>query len=119
EGRAGDRVNTIGQPLRTQTARHQDAMVVPAGGTWNDDARTVAEPHRTMTTRETSALVQPPFIAELRGGGSDARPASHPLSTVTASGNHHGLVMPYYGASQSALSTDKPIGTLTTVDRYA
>ncbi len=92
---------------------------------------------------------QPPFIAELRGGGSDARPASDPMSTVTASGNHHalvvpaggtwnddarptsephrtmttretsGLLMPYYGASKSMQTTDKPVGTLTTVDRYA
>jgi DNA (cytosine-5)-methyltransferase 1 len=91
----------------------------------------------------------PPFIAELRGGGSDARSVESPMSTVTASGNHHGLVVPaggtwnddarptsephrtmttretsalvvpYYGASQSAQTTDKPIGTLTTVDRYA
>lgn len=33
-----------------------------------------------------------PFIAELRGGGSDARPVTDPLATVTASGNHHALV---------------------------
>jgi DNA (cytosine-5)-methyltransferase 1 len=88
EGRAGDRVNSTGDVLRTQTARHQDAIVTP-------------------------------FIAELRGGGSTARPVSEPASTFTASGNHHGLVMPYYGASTSSKPTSEPIGTLTTVDRYA
>jgi len=119
EGRAGDRIGSASDPLRTQTARHQDALVVPAGGTWNDDARSTSEPHRTMTTRETSALVQPPFIAELRGGGSDARPAADPLSTVTASGNHHALLTPYYGAAETSQPVDKPVGTLTTVDRYA
>jgi len=119
EGRAGDRVTTTINPLRTQTSRHLDAMVVPAGGTWNDDARPVGDPHRTLTTRETTALVSAPFIAELRGGGSHARPVTQPASTFTASGNHHGLVMPYYGASQSSQPTSKPIGTLTTVDRYA
>lgn len=38
----------------------------------------------------------PPFITPLRGGGDkeNARPVSEPLSTVTASGNHHGLVLP-------------------------
>lgn len=118
EGRAGDRVNSDMEPLRTQTARHLDAMVVPAGGTWNDDARSVDDPHRTMTTRDTTALVTP-FIAELRGGGSKARTVADPVSTITASGNHHGLVMPYYGASTSSQPTSKPIGTLTTVDRYA
>lgn len=118
EGRAGDRVSSAGDPLRTQTARHQDAFVTP-------------------------------FIAELRGGGSKARSVDQPVSTITASGNHHGLVvpaggtwnddarptdephrtmttretsallMPYYGASKGTQATDKPVGTLTTVDRYA
>lgn len=88
EGRAGDRVSSTGETLRTQTSRHLDAFVTP-------------------------------FIAELRGGGSHARSVEQPVSTVTASGNHHGLVMPYYGASQSSQTTSKPIGTLTTVDRYA
>lgn len=125
EGRDGKRAQPMSDPFRTQTTRHDLGMVVPAGGTWNDDARPVTDPHRTMTTRETSALVQPPFIAELRGGGSTARPAAKPMSTVTASGNHHGLVQPesllspYYGATESAQSVDRPIGTLTTVDRYA
>ncbi|MFE7547808.1 DNA cytosine methyltransferase [Streptomyces gardneri] len=36
----------------------------------------------------------PPYIAELRGGGSKHRPVSEPLATVCASGNHHGLVVP-------------------------
>lgn len=118
EGRAGERINTTRDPLRTQTSRHLDAFVTP-------------------------------FIAELRGGGSVARPVDQPASTFTASGNHHGLVvpaggtwnddarptsdvhrtmttretsalvMPYYGTSQSSQPTSKPIGTLTTVDRYA
>jgi DNA (cytosine-5)-methyltransferase 1 len=88
EGRAGDRINSAADPLRTQTSRHLDALVTP-------------------------------FIAELRGGGSTARPVSEPASTFTASGNHHGLVVPYYGSSATAHPTDKAIGTLTTVDRYA
>ena len=113
--------------------------------------RAVSDPISTLTANDTSkALVEPPpFIAELRGGGSDARSVEAPMSTVTASGNHHGLVVPaggtwnddarptsdphrtmttretsalvvpYYGASQTAHPADKPIGTLTTVDRYA
>ncbi|TCJ23038.1 DNA cytosine methyltransferase [Nocardioides jejuensis] len=117
EGRAGDRVKSVGDPLRTQTSRHLDAFVTDAqfgGRDWS-----VADVAPTQTTYDTAAVIESPFIAELRGGGSDARSVESPLSTVTASGNHHGLVTPYYGASESAKPVDQPIGTLTTVDRYA
>ena len=51
------------------------------------------DPLRTIVADGAGhGVVAPPFIAELRGGGSDARAASEALSTVTASGNHHGLV---------------------------
>jgi DNA (cytosine-5)-methyltransferase 1 len=85
----------------TQSTRSETAIVavppllVPAGGTWNDDASPVGQVMRARTTRENEALVTvPPFFAELRGGGSVARLASEALATVTASGNHHGLVVP-------------------------
>lgn len=39
-----------------------------------------------------------PFIAELRGGGSTARPVTAPLATVTARGKHHMLVHTVDGA---------------------
>lgn len=51
-------------------------------------------PFRTVTTRNETGIVVPPFIAELRGGSSTARRVTEPLSTVCASGNHHGLVVP-------------------------
>ncbi len=117
EGRAGKHAVPVGVPLRTQTTRHETALLVPAGGTWNDTATPTSAPFRARTTRETDALVVPyygtgvahptdqplpacstrdrfgvAFIAELRGGGSVARPVDRPLATVTASGNHHGLV---------------------------
>ncbi len=118
EGRDGKQAKLLAEPFRTQTTRHDLGFVVPAGGTWNDDARPLTEPLRTLTTRETSALVQP-FIAELRGGGSTARPVGDPLATVTASGNHHALLTPYYGNADHGHPVDQPVGTLTTRDRYA
>jgi DNA (cytosine-5)-methyltransferase 1 len=117
EGRAGDRVGSIGAPLRTQTSRHLDAFVTRAE--WGGQTWSVREPSPTLTTYDTASVIEPPFIAELRGGGSTARPVTEPAATFTASGNHHGLVMPYYGASTGSQPTSKPIGTLTTVDRYA
>ena len=111
------------EPLRTMHTRESKAiaytpMMVPAGGTWNDSAQLTSGPARTRTTRETEGLAFPPFLAELRGGGSTARPAADPLATVTASGNHHGLVMPYYGNGRTA-PTGEALSTVTTVDRHA
>lgn len=65
-----------------------------------------------------------PFITELRGGGSTARPVSQSLSVVATSGNHHflttppGLLVPYYGNS-AARPVTVPVGALSTRDRYA
>jgi DNA (cytosine-5)-methyltransferase 1 len=89
------RPRTLGvdEPLATVVADGSnhglvDPLLVPAGGTWNDEARTVGEPFRTRTTRDTEALVVP-----LRQNGV-ARPAdSAPAPTVAAAGNHHALVM--------------------------
>lgn len=103
------------QPLTQETK----AFVVPLEGRAGDRTRSVDQPLRTQTSRHLDALAQPPFIAELHGGGSDPRPTTNPLSTVSASGNQHALVMPYYGASETALPVSKPVGTLTTIDRYA
>lgn len=154
EGRAGDRVSSSADPLRTQTSRHLDALVMrnngEKGGHPSRHTTPASEYMRTLTANgPLPSVIEPPFIAELRGGGSDARPTADPLSTVTASGNHHGLVVPaggtwnddarptsdphrtmttrdtsalvvpYYGTSREAQPVDKPVGTLTTVDRYA
>lgn len=100
EGRDGKVAQTVERALRTQSTRSETALVavppmlVPAGGTWNDAATSAEQAMRARTTRENEALVVAPFIAELRGGSSDARPLSEALATVTASGNHHYLVVP-------------------------
>jgi len=135
--------------LRTLHTQETKALVVPLEGRAGDRCSSTGDPLRTQTSRHLDALAMPPFIAELRGGGSTARPVSEPAATFTASGNHHGLVVPaggtwnddarpttephrtlttrdtsagptpYYGSSETAKPTDEPIGTLTTRDRYA
>lgn len=88
-------------PLKTLHTIESKALAVPVEGRDGKDARPASDPMRTLTTRAETGLA---LIAEIRGGRSYAR---------------HGLVTPYYGSSREALGTDRPLGTLTTVDRYA
>ena len=124
EGRDGKQAAVVSEPLRTMTTRNETGLVVPSGGTWRENATPTADPIPTRTTRETDGIAMatqimaPPFIAELRGGSSDARLASDPLATVTASGNHHGLVTSYYGKGGTT-STDDAMPTVTTVEKHA
>ena len=90
EGRPGKVALPVDLPARTMTTRNETALLVPTGGTWRRDAVPTTEPGRTRTTRENDGIALPAFIAEMRGGSSDARLVEDPLATVTASGNHHG-----------------------------
>lgn len=114
EGRAGKDATPVGLPYRTQTTRNETGIGFPpvmhleaAGNTYDAaDPKHRAhgradgyyrvwdggQPFKTMHTTASKAVAFPPFIAELRGGGSDVRSTTDSLSTVTASGNHHGLV---------------------------
>jgi len=89
----------VTDPMATRTTTESDALavpplLVPVEGRDGKEARPANEPARTQTARNETGLAWLPFIAELRGGGSDARPVTDALATVTASGNHHGLVAP-------------------------
>jgi DNA (cytosine-5)-methyltransferase 1 len=88
EGRDAVYARPTSGPMRSQTARHQDALVVPYYGS-ETDADLASDPLRTLTSRDRFGLA---FMAELRGGYSDHRPVTDPLSAVTAGGNHHMLV---------------------------
>ncbi|MCX4571554.1 DNA cytosine methyltransferase [Streptomyces viridodiastaticus] len=133
ERRPGVRTWPVDAPLTTQTTTMTKALavpplMVPVEGRDGKEALSAHGPLRTMTTRNETGLAWLPFIAELRGGGSVARPVSESLATVTASGNHHGLVapagssehmlIPYYG-NGAPRTVREPIGALTTRDRYA
>ncbi|MFE4605932.1 DNA cytosine methyltransferase [Kitasatospora indigofera] len=95
-----------------------------------------AQPAADTLLAAPGALAQPqtgwePFIVPFRGGGDKERfrPVTVPLTTVTASGNHHGLVtapnesiqrllVPYY-TNGRARPTSDPVGTITTKDRWS
>jgi DNA (cytosine-5)-methyltransferase 1 len=104
----------VTDPLRTVHTTMSKAIAVPVEGRDGKQAAPVEHPLRTMTTRNETGLA---FIAELRGGGSKHRPVSDPLCTVTASGNHHGLVTTYYG-NGSTVRTEDALPTCTTVERH-
>ena len=95
----------LGAPMPARTTRETDgvavpslpSLMVPVEGRDGKQATPAAAPMRTQTARnETGLACLPPFQVSLRGGGckDEARPVADPLGTVTASGNHHGVVTP-------------------------
>lgn len=74
--------STHAMPTVTTEPRH--ALLVPAGGTWNDTAIPTSDPMRVVTTREGYGLVM------LRGSNT-AKPVTTPMDTVAAGGLHHAL----------------------------
>ncbi|MFF8840561.1 DNA cytosine methyltransferase [Streptomyces sp. NPDC015130] len=125
--------SSVLEPMPTRTTRENDGLavpplLVPVEGRDGKEAASALGPLRTQTARNETGLAWLPFIAELRGGGSVARPVTDALATVTASGNHHGLVapasasehmlIPYYDTGV-ARTVAQPMGALSTRDRYA
>ncbi|MGW2860960.1 DNA cytosine methyltransferase [Streptomyces sp. NPDC001205] len=121
------------RPLPTRTVRQGDALLVPTGGSWNTSAVPVDVPLRTRTTRESEALLtMDPFIVDFRNNARPYPAASHPITGVTAQGNHHGLVtyggrvherarntlvVPYRKAAVKTAA--EPVHTLSTRDSAA
>ena len=110
---------------RESKALAYDPVMIPVEGREGKRPASMLYPMRTMTTRSETGMAYPPFLTELRGGGSWARPANDPLSTVSAGGNHHGLVVPAAlvmrhnnngGENQASMTTPdfEPVRTMTT-----
>ena len=104
EGRDGKSAASAADPLRTQSTRNETGLLVPAGGTWRDSATPTSSTMRAITTREADGLVVP-----LRNHGV-AKPASHPIDTVSAEGNHHALVMRNNNGRGSGAEMSTPVG---------
>ncbi|WP_030169089.1 DNA cytosine methyltransferase [Streptomyces sp. NRRL S-813] len=107
-------------PLAARTVKIGDAVLVPAGGTWNTEPTSTSEPMRTRLANPKGfeALLTPPqaddsFIVTLRRNATSA-PVSEPVDTVTAKGRHHWLVIPYRNAATR--TTGQPLHTLGTKD---
>lgn len=124
--RIGDRPRPLAEKtmkrIRDGFETYARPVLVPVEGREGKTAQPADRPMRTCTTRNETGIAVPPYIVELRGGGSKHRPVAEPLATVCASGNHHGLVspdlvLPYYGNTK-AQPASQPIPTVTTVDRH-
>ncbi|GAA0453860.1 DNA cytosine methyltransferase [Streptomyces sp. NPDC046215] len=126
-----DTGTSLDQPMPTRTTRENDGLaipplLIPVEGRDGKEPASAHQPLRTQTARNETGLAWLPFIAELRGGGSIARSAAEALATVTASGNHHGLVTPDIPAmvmrnngskgdgGEHCTSATDPLRTLTT-----
>ena len=106
-------ITTTDEPLRTQTTAYTRSLLVPTEGRDGKHARPDGLPLRTQTARNDLGI-----LTMLRGATAP-KLTSEAMDTLAASGLHHGLLVPYYSASESARPTTEPIGTLTTHDRYA
>jgi DNA (cytosine-5)-methyltransferase 1 len=121
-GRGGDyfRIWPTEEPFRTLHGSASKGLLVPVEGREGKEAQHIAQAMRTQTTRNETGLLMPPLIINNVSGADASRTATvhHPLRTLVGGGNHESLLMPYYGSSKPQ-SLNQPIGTLTTVDRYA
>jgi DNA (cytosine-5)-methyltransferase 1 len=108
ERQPGTRVWPLDRPRPVVTATGEAhalavPLLVPAGGTWNDNATPADVPMRVRTTRETEALATPTgFVLRnntARGdGGQMASPFGEPIRTLTTAGHQSvvttGLAVP-------------------------
>lgn len=124
----------VTEPFRTRTTRESEGlacppMVVPTQARAEvNSARTVTAVMPTQTARAELAVVIPeePYLVKLRGGGERGKAHSihDPLGTVSAGGEHHGLVTPAGfvmrnntargNPAQLCTGFNEPIRTLTT-----
>jgi DNA (cytosine-5)-methyltransferase 1 len=82
---ATHRVRPTDHPMRAQTATLQEALLVPSGGTWRDDASPVDRPMPTRTATQSDGLVRLPADFLLPYSRTNpARHAGEPLGTLTS-----------------------------------
>lgn len=112
--RENGRVHAPDDPLTTVTTSNQHALVM--GNRTGSTPRPVDEvPMPTACTGNTLALIFGAYGGNTQDGGT--RPVTDPMTVVTAK-DHHALLVPYYGTGV-ARPTGEPAGTVTTRDRHA
>jgi len=114
-GHTGRVADPFDAPMPTRATKIGDGLLVPVGGQRNVTCTSTDDPMRTRMANPKGyeALLSAPFVVELRRNGK-AHPMSRPLATISAGGNHHGLVIPY--RKSTPRPTSHPVHTLSTVD---
>ena len=106
---------SINEPAGTFTAGgNHHGLVVPSGGTWNEDARPTVDPLRTLTTRDSYALVQSYY-----GNTTEARPVTDPLGTLTTVDRYALIHRNNSGGAEMTTPIDEELRTLTTAGHQA
>ncbi|MBT2477598.1 DNA cytosine methyltransferase [Streptomyces sp. ISL-94] len=91
----------LDEPMPTRTTRENDGvaippLLIPVEGRDGKEPASANSPLRTQTARNETGLAWLPFMVTMRGGGDQLRGRAihEALGTVSANGNHHGLVTP-------------------------
>lgn len=123
-----NRSHPVTDPWPTQTGQQSLALVkMPFLGMLrtNSAPRGLDEALQTIVTDNQHFLIDPSMV-ELRNHGN-ARSVIEALATVTAGGNHHGLLMPFLTRHYSSRGGDaslsrpvtEPLGSVTTQDHHS
>ncbi|MGW0780386.1 DNA cytosine methyltransferase [Streptomyces sp. NPDC002913] len=91
----------VSETMPCRTTRENDGiaippLLIPVEGRDGKEPASANNPLRTQTARNETGLAWLPFMVTMRGGGDQLRGRSihDALGTVSANGNHHGLVTP-------------------------
>ncbi|EQC2673490.1 DNA cytosine methyltransferase [Yersinia enterocolitica] len=111
-------INTIATQSHTAIATAN--LVKHYGGNYTSAGIDINEPLHTITTVDHHALCTS-HLVQLRGTCRDGKPITEPVPTLTAGGNHVGLVnaflTKYYGTG-GEVDLSEPIHAVTTKERF-
>lgn len=116
---------TAGTSIRLGGNGHAMGMVAAHlvkhyGGNYTGAGIDINEPLHTITTVDHHALCTS-HLVQLRGTCRDGKPITEPVPTLTAGGNHVGMVnaflTKYYGTG-GAVDLSEPIHAVTTKERF-
>lgn len=106
EGREGPQARGVDEPMRTQTARADSALVL--ANMAHNVPRSADEPAPCVTGGNRLAVVVP-----MRRNGAPTIADAEPAPTVCAGGNHHGLLTIKGRAGEARMQTlDEPVPTV-------